>query len=111
MARAASLLTEFLGFCFYLHRRGGVLGCGPEALPSNLKARRYGKPEQSNTATQRDFWAGRGAARRGGAERRAFGAKRNPGTGSTERKRAEPAAKLILRIPGVLCLLQFARRW
>lgn len=67
MARAASLLTEFLGFCFYLHRRGGVLGCGPEALPSNLKARRYGKPEQSNTATQRDFWAGRGGARRGGA--------------------------------------------
>lgn len=69
MARTASLLTEFLGFCFYLHRRGGVLGCGPEALPSNLKARRYRKPEQSNNATPRDFWAGLGWAGLGGAGR------------------------------------------
>lgn len=38
MARAASLRTEFLGLCFYLHRRGGVLGCGPEALPSERGA-------------------------------------------------------------------------
>lgn len=64
MARAASLLTEFWGFCFYLHRRGGVLGCGPEALPSSLKARScsYGNSEQSNNATPRDFRAGRGGA-------------------------------------------------
>lgn len=70
-----SLLTELWGFCFYLHRRGGVLGCGPEALPSSLKARRYGNSEQSNNATPRDSWGGarrggaRGGARGGGARR------------------------------------------
>lgn len=85
MARAASLLTEFLGFCFYLHRRGGVLGCGPEALPSDLRARSYGNSKQSNGATPRlwpnsreDLWGG---ARRGGAGCRGFGVARNPGTG------------------------------
>lgn len=77
MARAASLLTEFLGFCIYLHRRGGVLGCGPEALPSDLRARSYGNSKQSNGATPRlwqnsreDLWGG---ARRGGAGRRGLG--------------------------------------
>lgn len=66
MARAASLLSEFLGFCFYLHRRGGVLGCSPEALPTSLKAWSYGNSEQSNKASPRDSWGG---ARRGGAGR------------------------------------------
>lgn len=50
MARAAFLLIGFLGLRSYLHRRG-VLGCGPEALPSILTTRSYGNSEQSNNAT------------------------------------------------------------
>lgn len=73
MARAASLLTEFLGFCFYLHRRGGVLGCGPEALRSqSAELRELEAVKRCNSEVVAEFSRrplGRGASGRGWAQR------------------------------------------